>query len=161
MSKADWLEQVHRFLTLEWANAASEGRTFNEFAYLRTIGLLETDVQRAETETERFGPRLSDLADAMAVRRASASTMLTKLEKEGLVERKHSRLDARTQHIRLTDEGKVAVRDGLKLYERSASQLLAAIGDHQADILALSAGRAAKRAKEARRAGPPAAPTQG
>ncbi|WP_417459646.1 MarR family winged helix-turn-helix transcriptional regulator [Kordiimonas sp.] len=148
MSKADWLEQVHRFLTLEWAKAATDGHTFNEFSYLRAIGILEESASKAETVTERFGPRLSDLADALAVRRASASTMLTKLEKEGLVERKHSRLDARAQHIKLTPEGRDAVKNGLSLYEKSASHLLAALGDHQADILALSAGRAAKRARQ-------------
>ena len=154
MSKSDWLEQVHRFLTLEWAKASAEGHSFNEFSYLRAIGLVE-DEQTAKTKAglvdankKQLGPRLSDLADMLAVRRASASTMLAKLEKEGLVERRTSRLDARAQHFSLTDDGREAVKQGIALYKKFAGQLLAAVGDHQADILALSAGRAAKRARE-------------
>ena len=72
----------------EWMNQLS----FSEYDYLVTVMSLGA-------------PRLSDIAESMRVTKASASTMVKKLEKRGLLKKTPSIKDRRVSLIELTEQG--------------------------------------------------------
>ncbi len=77
----------------------------NEFDYLMCIYIAQsTEPDPAATEHDD-STHLSALAKDMQVKKSSASLMLNKLEKRGLVERVTCRYDARAQHVLLTTKG--------------------------------------------------------
>lgn len=113
------LQKIHLLTQREWARAASEeGLSLSEHDYLSAVQA-EEDRQRIENH---HGQHLQDIVDALGVSKASASAMITKLEKLGLVERFQCRLDARAQHIVLTSDGQIKLARGQKVYERIAKQ---------------------------------------
>lgn len=135
MSAAQTLEQLHRLLNLLWAaeGKSADGLSYNEFAYLRLIDELNgAGVSKAHAGQDHHGPHLTDLAEGLGVKRASASTMLAKLEKLDYIKRLDCQHDARAQHIMLTPEGQQLLQTGAALYEDIASRLL---GDLQVSQL--------------------------
>ena len=77
----------------------------NEFDYLMCIYIAQsTEPDPADTKHDD-STHLSALAADMQVKKSSASLMLNKLEKRGLVERVTCRYDARAQHVLLTGIG--------------------------------------------------------
>lgn len=56
------------------------------------------------------GMRLGDLARQMAIHFSSASNLVDKLERRGLLHRERSSADQRVVHLRLTDEGRHLVQ---------------------------------------------------
>ncbi len=59
----------------------------------------------------------------MQVRKASASAMVQKLERRGLVHRVPCRYDARAQHIMLTEEGRATLGEASVVYTRTAARM--------------------------------------
>lgn len=100
---------LHRDLTRIW-NADGRAKTnvlsYNEYEYLQNIEKLDGKKILDFSEEDSVGTHLSDLASEMQVSKASASVMVSKLEKKGLIRRFPCQFDARAQHIVLTDEGK-------------------------------------------------------
>lgn len=117
---AETLQEIHRICRREWARAAREtGVSLSEFEYLQAVRDQE-DLQRYE---DRHGQHLQDIVAALDVTKASASAMIAKLEARGLVTRFQCKVDARAQHIILTEAGHARLRDGLAVYDRAAAAL--------------------------------------
>ncbi|NKW91772.1 winged helix DNA-binding protein [Rhodobacteraceae bacterium R_SAG9] len=120
------LQKLHQTCHRAWAKAAREaGVSFSEFEYLSAVQE-QADLQRYE---DIHGQHLQDIVDALGVTKASASTMISKLEARGWVTRFQCKMDARAQHIILTPEGQVKLAGGQRLYERIVAQIKDDLGD--------------------------------
>lgn len=126
MTLARSLEALHRHFLQAWMKSGKRvGLSYSEFEYLCAV-----DAQMEEPgEGDSHGQHLTDVVAAMGVQKASASAMVIKLEKRGLVERVPCQYDARAQHILLTEEGEKRLAAGRKLYAGIAKRLRAAVGD--------------------------------
>ncbi|WP_038174200.1 MULTISPECIES: MarR family winged helix-turn-helix transcriptional regulator [Vibrio] len=90
------LIELERFCAKAWRVYAQEDPlarlSFNEYDYLRVI------------EGYPQGMRITDLALEMRVTKPSASTMVARLEKKGLVKRIDCAEDARAKRVMLTEQ---------------------------------------------------------
>lgn len=133
MTLAKTLEDLHRLINRQWAlDSARLGISHSEFEYLRAIKAHESD----RTCQDEHGQHLQDVVAAMGIRKASASAMVAKLEKRGLVARIPCRYDARAQHILLTEEGREALGSGEEIYEAAAKTLRSQTGSQGFSMLA-------------------------
>ena len=125
MKFARVLENIHRAVNRQWAvDGARLGLSHSEFEYLRAIKEREAE----KVCGDDHGQHLADVVSAMGIKKASASAMIVKLEKRGLVERLPCRMDARAQHILLTEKGQEYLRVGEKIYEAAAGALRSEFG---------------------------------
>lgn len=114
------LQRIHRLCHRAWTlNGESLDLSFSEFEYLSVIKD-EEDRMRIE---DAHGQHLQDIVAALGVAKASASSMVVKLEGRGLVTRFQCRQDARAQHIILTGEGQALLATGLAVYETLAERI--------------------------------------
>jgi len=117
---AEQLHLLHRLAHREWNTAARRlGLSFNEFEYLSAV----YEEERLQRYEDKHGQHLQDIVDALGVTKASASTMIAKLEGRELVERFQCKMDARAQHIVLTDKGRALLKMGFGVYERVAEAI--------------------------------------
>ena len=120
------LQKLHQSCHRAWAKAArGAGVSFSEFEYLSAVQE-QADLLRYE---DKHGQHLQDIVEALGVTKASASTMITKLEERGWVTRFQCKMDARAQHIVLTPEGQVMLAGGQRIYESIAAKLEADLAD--------------------------------
>ncbi|WP_417769632.1 MarR family winged helix-turn-helix transcriptional regulator [Stappia sp.] len=120
MTPTTALERLHRIAHRHWAaQASAAGLTHSEFEYLRAI----KDQERRKVDKNDHGQHLQDVVAAMGVSKASASAMVVKLEERGLVRRVPCLMDARAQHILLTDEGASLLRRGEEIYRGALRQV--------------------------------------
>lgn len=118
---AEQIHRLHRLAHREWTAAARQlGLSFNEFEYLSAIH----EEERLQRYDDKHGQHLQDIVEALGVTKASASTMVSKLEGRGLAERFQCKMDARAQHIVLTDQGRALLKMGNAVYERVAHSLV-------------------------------------
>ncbi|WED22439.1 MarR family transcriptional regulator [Vibrio sp. JC009] len=98
MSLKSVLFDFERFLSREWRAYSKEDPmaklSFNEFDYLKVIQLSKEPI------------RITDLAKEMMVAKPSASNMIVRLEKKGLVQRTCCAEDARVKRVILTEKAK-------------------------------------------------------
>ncbi|GHB33628.1 hypothetical protein GCM10007094_23000 [Pseudovibrio japonicus] len=107
------VEVFHRLAHREWAKQSGQlGLTHSEYEYLRAI----KDQEARKVDKKEHGQHLQDVVDAIGVKKASASSMVVKLEERGLVERVPCRYDARAQHILLTRAGQNLLNQGDNIY---------------------------------------------
>lgn len=96
MSLENCLTELERFCAKAWRVHVKEDPfavlSFNEYDYLRVI------------QECKDGIRITDLAEQMKVTKPSASNMVARLEKKGLVTRISCREDARAKRVTLTDK---------------------------------------------------------
>ncbi|GAA6181505.1 MULTISPECIES: MarR family winged helix-turn-helix transcriptional regulator [unclassified Shimia] len=119
------LQMLHQACHRAWSKAAREaGVSFSEFEYLSAVQE-QADLQRYE---DVHGQHLQDIVEALGVTKASASTMVSKLEARGWVTRFQCQVDARAQHIILTEEGQIKLAGGQRLYAKIASELPPSLG---------------------------------
>ncbi len=94
MSLENSLIELERFCSKAWRVYAKEdplsSLSFNEFDYLRVI------------QDFPEGIRITDLADEMKVTKPSASNMVARLQKKGLVQRVACHEDGRAKRVILT-----------------------------------------------------------
>jgi DNA-binding MarR family transcriptional regulator len=72
----------------------------------RSVGLTAPQLLVLRTTQERAAPTASELAHAVSLSQATITTILTQLEKRGLLTRQRSDVDRRRVHVSLTDEGR-------------------------------------------------------
>ncbi|WP_375751184.1 MarR family winged helix-turn-helix transcriptional regulator [Vibrio sp. HN007] len=98
MSLKEILYEFERYASKEWRVFSKEdplaALSFNEFDYLKVIQVSGEPI------------RITDLATEMMVTKPSASNMVVRLEKKGLVRRVSDELDARVKRVELTDKAK-------------------------------------------------------
>lgn len=102
------LEKIERFAAKIWRVHSKEDPigqlSFNEYDYLKVIQLAPEPI------------RLTDLAQEMEVTKPSATNMVKRLERKGLVERKVCVEDARSKRVALTDQATLGLKEESKVY---------------------------------------------
>ncbi|HFD4264826.1 TPA: MarR family winged helix-turn-helix transcriptional regulator [Vibrio parahaemolyticus] len=127
MALEESLIDLERFCARAWRVYAKEDPlshlSFNEFDYLRVIqGFPE-------------GVRITDLADELQVTKPSASNMVVRLEKKGLVKRIACNEDARAKRVLLTED--VAEKMSLEqiVYKDISDQMMLKLNEQEAKQL--------------------------
>lgn len=96
MTLENSLMELERFCSKAWRVHAKEDSlsnlSFNEYDYLRVI------------EEHAQGIRITDLAQEMKVSKPSASNMVDRLQKKGLVTRVSCNEDGRSKRVILTEQ---------------------------------------------------------
>ncbi|MBC2858373.1 MarR family winged helix-turn-helix transcriptional regulator [Stappia sp. 28M-7] len=135
MTPTEALERLHRLAHRQWSMQAAEaGLSHSEFEYLRAIRAQE----RQKVDENDHGQHLQDVVEAMGVRKASASAMVLKLEERGLVHRVPCQMDARAQHILITDEGAHLLRQGEEVYRGALRHLYEGLEPYEAAAFRLA-----------------------
>ena len=121
------LEKIERFASKVWRTQVNEDPicqlSFNEYDYLKVI--------QASPESIR----LTDLAVEMQVTKPSATTMVQRLERKGLVERKASLEDARSKLVVLTHKAELGLEEESKIYQMMAQILESRLSDQESTQL--------------------------
>ena len=134
MSFFDWvsmlnqnLEKIERFASKVWRTQVNEDPicqlSFNEYDYLKVIQASPEPI------------RLTDLAIEMQVTKPSATTMVQRLERKGLVERKASLEDARSKLVVLTHKAELGLEEESKIYQVMAQILESRLSDQESKQL--------------------------
>ncbi len=118
MSLQASLIKLEIFMFKEWRIAAKgddplSHLSFNEFDYLKVIQLAKEPI------------RITDLAEEMQVSKPSASNMVVRLEKKGLVSRIACSDDARAKRVLLTNKAE----DNFLLEDRVHSEITRKLED--------------------------------
>ncbi|EGR0744986.1 MarR family transcriptional regulator [Vibrio parahaemolyticus] len=127
MALEESLIDLERFCAKDWRVYAKEDPlshlSFNEFDYLRVIQVFPE------------GVRITDLADELQVTKPSASNMVVRLEKKGLVKRIACNEDARAKRVLLTEE--VAEKMSLEqiVYKDISDQMMLKLNEQEAKQL--------------------------
>ncbi|PMM42432.1 MarR family winged helix-turn-helix transcriptional regulator [Vibrio splendidus] len=121
------LEKIERFASKIWRTQTNEDPicqlSFNEYDYLKVIQAAPEPI------------RLTDLAIEMQVTKPSATTMVQRLERKGLVERKASLEDARSKLVILTDKAEVGLEEESKIYQVMAQILESRLSEQESSQL--------------------------
>ena len=130
------LEKIERFASKIWRTQVNEDPicqlSFNEYDYLKVI--------QASLEPIR----LTDLAIEMQVTKPSATTMVQRLERKGLVERKASLEDARSKLVILTQKAEVGLEEESKISQVMAQILESRLSEQESHQLNLLLNKALK-----------------
>ncbi|WP_070972359.1 MarR family winged helix-turn-helix transcriptional regulator [Vibrio sonorensis] len=127
MSLDTSLEMLERFSAKTWRKYANQDPisqlSFNEYDYLKVIQLAKEPL------------RLTDLADEMRVSKPSASNMVKRLEKKGLVTRVECSEDARSKRIKVTEHTLEVLEVEAIVYREIAQQVSRSLTVEESDIL--------------------------
>ena len=117
MSAAGTLENLHRELArLRTAPSARPGAlSLSEYEYLQAIERLGG--AQVAADDDHHGQHMQNLAAVLDVKKASVRTAVSKLEQRGLVDCFPCQLDARAQHVVLTDKARTALTQEAVVYE--------------------------------------------
>ncbi|MEZ9365781.1 MarR family winged helix-turn-helix transcriptional regulator [Vibrio sp. 10N.286.49.E11] len=130
------LEKIERFASKIWRTQVNEDPicqlSFNEYDYLKVIQASPEPI------------RLTDLAIEMQVTKPSATTMVQRLERKGLVERKASLEDARSKLVVLTSKAEVGLEEESKIYQVMAQMLESRLSEQESQQLNLLLNKALK-----------------
>ncbi len=115
---SDLIQKLNRLSSREWAESARVGSlSLSEFEYLNAV---DEQAHRPFGANGEHGQHLHDIVAELGVTKASASSMISKLQGRGLVERFQCQMDARAYHITLTPKGAVLLAQGKQVYARIA-----------------------------------------
>lgn len=130
------LEKIERFASKIWRTQSKEDPigqlSFNEYDYLKVI------------EAAKEPIRLTDLAEEMQVTKPSATTMVQRLERKGLVERLPSPEDARSKLVVLTAKAETGLEEESKIYQVMANTLESQLSEQEIKQLNLLLNKALK-----------------
>jgi DNA-binding MarR family transcriptional regulator len=130
------LEKIERFASKIWRTQSKEDPigqlSFNEYDYLKVI------------EAAKEPIRLTDLAEEMQVTKPSATTMVQRLERKGLVERVPSPEDARSKLVVLTAKAETGLEEESKIYQVMANTLESQLTEQEIEQLNLLLNKALK-----------------
>lgn len=130
------LEKIERFASKIWRTQSKEDPigqlSFNEYDYLKVI------------EAAKEPIRLTDLAEEMQVTKPSATTMVQRLERKGLVERRPSPEDARSKLVVLTAKAEMGLEEESKIYQVMANTLESQLSEQEIEQLNLLLNKALK-----------------
>lgn len=101
---ADFRLALRRFQVETERAVRSAGLTSRQYLLLLVI----------ESSLRSDGVRLGDLANALQLVPSSMTELIDRAERAGLLERVHSREDARVTHVRSTTEGRVRLRKAFR-----------------------------------------------
>ncbi|PJE79505.1 Transcriptional regulator SlyA [invertebrate metagenome] len=120
LTLAQSFDRIDRHLNKMWRNYKTSEQflkiSFNDYDYLQSIHALNS-------------PRLSDIAQDIHVSTPSASNMIAKLEKKGLVARHQDPDDRRAIRIQLTQSGQRLMELDLQLFSEFTEQIRNTLSD--------------------------------
>ncbi|ANU35464.1 MarR family transcriptional regulator [Vibrio scophthalmi] len=121
------LIELERFCSKAWRVYAKEDPmchlSFNEFDYLKVI------------QQYPQGVRITDLADELRITKPSASNMVARLEKKGLVRGVACQEDARAKRVMLTEKVVKDMSLEKVVYQQIASDLNQSLSQQEAEQL--------------------------
>ena len=121
------LEKIERFASKIWRTQVNEDPicqlSFNEYDYLKVIQASPEPI------------RLTDLAIEMQVTKPSATTMVQRLERKGLVERQASIEDARSKLVILNKKAEIGLEEESKIYQVMAQTLESRLSEQESQLL--------------------------
>ena len=121
------LEKIERFASKIWRTQVNEDPicqlSFNEYDYLKVIQASPEPI------------RLTDLAIEMQVTKPSATTMVQRLERKGLVERQASLEDARSKLVILTKKAEIGLEEESKIYQVMAQTLESRLSEKESQLV--------------------------
>ncbi|WP_260259828.1 MarR family winged helix-turn-helix transcriptional regulator [Vibrio intestinalis] len=130
------LISLERFCSKAWRVHAKEDPmcqlSFNEFDYLKVI------------QQHPQGVRITDLAQELEVTKPSASNMVVRLEKKGLVRRVACSEDARAKRVILTEKVIKDLSLEQVVYKQIANDLNANLSEQEAQSLVQLLNKALK-----------------
>ncbi|ENM5778438.1 MarR family transcriptional regulator [Vibrio mimicus] len=128
------LEKMERFAAKVWRKYGKEDPlaqlSFNEYDYLKVI------------QSSPQAIRLTDLALALEVSKPSASNMLKKLERRGLVKRVQCEEDARSRLFELTEQAELYLASEARVYQILEQQVAQHLSPEEALMLDMLLGKA-------------------
>ncbi|MCL9773338.1 MarR family winged helix-turn-helix transcriptional regulator [Vibrio methylphosphonaticus] len=123
MSIEESIEKLERLTSRVWRSNSKEDPlghlSFNEYDYLKAI----------QSSAEPI--RLTDLANELEVSKPSATNMVKRLERKGLVERIACLEDARSKRVRLTEKSRVPLSGEAHIYAIVATKLRAKLDESE------------------------------
>ncbi|MEZ8825213.1 MarR family transcriptional regulator [Vibrio sp. 10N.261.55.A7] len=124
---SDNLEKIERFASKVWRIQSKKDPmgqlSFNEYDYLKII------------QSAKDAIRLTDLAKEMQVTKPSATNMVKRLERKGLVLRQDCMEDARSKRIVLTNKAEQGLADESRVYGIMADKMQSKLTNEQAEQL--------------------------
>ncbi|EPE2650487.1 MarR family transcriptional regulator [Vibrio fluvialis] len=134
MSLGIQLEKLERFTAKVWRKYSKEDPiaqlSFNEYDYLKVI-------QGAQEAI-----RLTDLAAELEVTKPSASNMVKRLERKGLVRRTRCSEDARSHRFELTELAEEHLESEAKVYQILANRVSQHLSDEESAVLGMLLNKA-------------------
>ena len=104
----------------------------------RSVGLSSAQLLVLQTAKEQQRPTASEIAKSVSLSQATITTILTELEKRGLLLRERSETDRRRVHVSLTEQGQEVIQAAPKpLQDRFAARFSALASWEQHQILAV------------------------
>lgn len=121
------LEKIERLTSKVWRSYSKEDPlghlSFNEYDYLKAI------------QAARVPIRLTDLAKELEVTKPSASNMVKRLERKGLVLRVSCSEDARSKRVMLTEKARTSLESESEIYTIIAQKLKVHLSEQEFDAL--------------------------
>jgi DNA-binding MarR family transcriptional regulator len=130
--------QANQFAEL-WFKLSREMKAYMEEALAPTLTESQLTVLEYLFSHDQVKP--SDLIDYLATTPAAVTTLLDRMEKNGLVVRKRDARDRRIVWIRLTEKGKQEGERGLRIREQCMNRLLGRISAHNQRLLIYLLGK--------------------
>jgi DNA-binding MarR family transcriptional regulator len=104
----------------------------------RTVGLSSAQLLVLQTAQDQQRPTASEIAKTVSLSQATITTILTELEKRGLLLRERSESDRRRVHVSLTEQGREVLSAAPKpLQDRFATRFTALHSWEQHQILSV------------------------
>lgn len=121
------LEKIERLTSKVWRSYSKEDPlghlSFNEYDYLKAI------------QAARVPIRLTDLAKELEVTKPSATNMVKRLERKGLVLRVSCTEDARSKRVMLTEKARAPLESESEIYTIIAHKLKLHLSEQEFDAL--------------------------
>lgn len=121
------LEKIERLTSKVWRSYSKEDPlghlSFNEYDYLKAI------------QAARVPIRLTDLAKELEVTKPSATNMMKRLERKGLVLRVSCSEDARSKRVMLTEKARTSLESESEIYTIIAQKLKVHLSEQEFDAL--------------------------
>lgn len=121
------LEKIERLTSKVWRSYSKEDPlghlSFNEYDYLKAI------------QAARVPIRLTDLAKELEVTKPSATNMVKRLERKGLVLRVSCSEDARSKRVMLTEKARTSLESESEIYTIIAQKLKVHLSEQEFDAL--------------------------
>lgn len=109
-------------------------RAFDRCAYECDLPVVQARLLLA---LEHDAPTIGELAQRLALDKSSASGLIDRAERGGLVRRVPSQLDRRSVRVRLTDRGRECARDVEALFNAELTALLGPLSNDQLAALSV------------------------
>ncbi|MBY6197191.1 MarR family winged helix-turn-helix transcriptional regulator [Vibrio hangzhouensis] len=121
------LEKIERLTSKVWRSYSKEDPlghlSFNEYDYLKAI------------QAAREPIRLTDLAKELDVTKPSATNMVKRLERKGLVLRVSCSEDARSKRVMLTESSRAPLESESEIYTIIAQKLKTHLSEQECEAL--------------------------